>query len=106
MGETLSKLLQEAKELIISCQNCIKQSKGWKKLSLSQSKITRTSSLEMILLYVENALSNLERRIQQKKLGWYVLLRNIIIDGDKMIDKETGEVLDFEADYTCYKEKF
>ena len=32
--------------------------------------------------------------------------KNIVMDGDMMIDKRTGEVLDPEVDSTYWKEKF
>ena len=41
-----------------------------------------------------------------KKLAWDSLRKSIVIDGDMMTDKETGEVLGPEVDYTCYNEKF
>ena len=34
------------------------------------------------------------------------LQRNIVMDGDTMIDKRTGEVLDPEVDFTYWKDKF
>ena len=41
-----------------------------------------------------------------RKLSWEGLQRNIVIDGDTMIDKRTGEVLDPEADSTYWRGKF
>ena len=41
-----------------------------------------------------------------RKLAWERLQKNIVIDGDTMIDKRTGEVLDSEADSTYWKDKF
>ena len=41
-----------------------------------------------------------------RKLSWEGLQRNIVIDGDTMIDKRTGEVLDPEADSTYWRDKF
>ena len=41
-----------------------------------------------------------------RKLAWEGLQKNIVIDGDTMIDKRTGEVLDPEADSTYWKDKF
>ena len=40
-----------------------------------------------------------------RKLAWEGLQKNIVIDGDTMIDKRTGEVLDPEADSTYWKDK-
>lgn len=33
-------------------------------------------------------------------------LKNIVMDGDMLIDKKAGNVLGPEADYPCYKENF
>ena len=41
-----------------------------------------------------------------RKLAWEGLHRNIVMDGDTMIDKRTGEVLDPEVDSTYWKNKF
>ena len=41
-----------------------------------------------------------------RKLAWEGLQRNIVMDGDTMIDKRTGEVLNTEVESTCWKDKF
>ena len=41
-----------------------------------------------------------------RKLEWEGLQRNIVMDGDTMIDKRTGEVLDPEADAAYWTDKF
>ena len=41
-----------------------------------------------------------------RKLPWNELQRNIVIDGNMMIDIKTGEVLGSEVDYTRWNEKF
>ena len=41
-----------------------------------------------------------------RKLAWEELQRNIVMDGDTMIDKRTGEVLDLEVDSRYWKDKF
>ena len=41
-----------------------------------------------------------------RKLAWEELQKNIVMDGDTMIDKRTGEVLDSEVDSTYCKDKF
>ena len=41
-----------------------------------------------------------------RKLTSEGLQKNIAMDGDTMIDKRTGEVLDLEVDSTYWKEKF
>ena len=39
-----------------------------------------------------------------RKLAWNHV--NMVVDGDMLIDKRIGVVLDPEFDYTCCKEKF
>ena len=41
-----------------------------------------------------------------RKLAWEGFQKNIVMDGDTMIDKETGEVLGAEVDSTCWQNKF
>ena len=41
-----------------------------------------------------------------RKLAWEGLKKNIVMDGDTMIDKRTGEVLNPEVDFTYWKYKF
>ena len=41
-----------------------------------------------------------------RKLAWEGLQKNIVIDGDMMIDKRTGEVLDPEVNSMYWKDKF
>ena len=41
-----------------------------------------------------------------RKLVWEGLQRNIVMDGDTMIDKKTGEVLDAEVDSIYWKDIF
>ena len=41
-----------------------------------------------------------------RKLTWEGLQKNIVMDGDTMIDKRTGEVLNPEVDSTYWKDKF
>ena len=41
-----------------------------------------------------------------KKLAWVGLQKHIEMDGDTMIDKRTGEVLDLEVDSIYWKDKF
>ena len=41
-----------------------------------------------------------------RKLVWKGLQRNIVIDGDTMIEKKTGEVLNSEVNSTHWKDKF
>ena len=41
-----------------------------------------------------------------RKLAWEGLQKNIVMDGDTMIDKRIGDVLDPEVDSTYWKDKF
>ena len=41
-----------------------------------------------------------------RKLAWEGLQKNIVMDGDTMIDKRTGEVVNPEVDSTYWKDKF
>ena len=41
-----------------------------------------------------------------RKLVWEGLQRNIVIDGDTMTEKKTGEVLNSEVNSTYWKDKF
>ena len=41
-----------------------------------------------------------------RKRAWEGLQKHIVIDGDTMIDKRTGDVLDPEVDSAYWKDKF
>ena len=41
-----------------------------------------------------------------RKLAWEALQKNIVMDGDTMFDKRTGEVLNPEVDSTYRKDRF
>ena len=41
-----------------------------------------------------------------RQLAWEGLQKNIVMNGDTMIDKRTGEVLDPEVDSTYRQEQF
>ena len=41
-----------------------------------------------------------------RKLAWEGRQKNIVMDGDTMINRRTGEVLDPEVDSTYWKDKF
>ena len=41
-----------------------------------------------------------------RKLVWDGLQKIIVKDGDTMIERRTGEVLDPEVDSTCWQKKF
>ena len=60
--KTLPKLLQEARELNIPSLNCIKTMQDLEKSIKDTISSIKGSSLEMIPLYVENALINLKNK--------------------------------------------
>ena len=41
-----------------------------------------------------------------RKLAWEGLQKNIVMDGDTIIDKETGEILGPEVHLAYWKDKF
>ena len=41
-----------------------------------------------------------------RKLAWDGLQKNMVMDGDVMIDRRTGEVLDPEVNSICWQNKF
>ena len=41
-----------------------------------------------------------------RKLAWKRLQKNMVMDGDTMIDRRTGELLGPEVDFTYWKDKF
>ena len=41
-----------------------------------------------------------------RKLAWERLQKNIVMDGDTMIDKRTGEALGPDVDSTYWKDRF
>ena len=112
-------MLELAKKLNIPRQNCIKT-----KEELEEAiKDTITRYKEIIFSSDTSAcMACLEKlRKQQiidqvydkkliedtmRKLAWEGLQINIVINGDTIINKITGEVLNSEVDSTYWKEKF
>ena len=113
-------LLELAKKLNIPRRNCMKT-----KEELEEAIKDTIKRYKEIILYSDTpacmaCLDELRKQqiIDQKvydqklmedtmrKLAWEGLQKNIVIDGDTMIDKRTGEVLDPEADSTYWKDKF
>ena len=58
---------------------------------------------------IDQKVYDQRRKIQMedtvRKLAWQELEKNIVMHGDLMIDKRTGEVLDPEVDSTNWKDK-
>ena len=113
-------LLELAKKLNIPCRNCMKT-----KEELEEAiKDTITKYKEIIFgadsLVCMTCLGELRRQqvINKKvydqklmadtlrKLAWDGLEKNIMMDGDTMIDRRTGEVLNLGVDFTHWKSKF
>ena len=113
-------LLELAKKLNIPCRNCMKTKEELEKVI----KYTITKYKEIIfgpdtpvcmMCLDEHRKKQVinERVYDQKlmddtlrKLGWDELQNNIAMDGETMIDRRTGEVLDSEVDSTCWQNKF
>ena len=113
-------LLELAKKLNIPPQNCMKTRKELeetiKDLITVYNQIMFSSDTPH--LYGVLALLRKQQVIDQhvyhqklmedtmRKLTWEGLQKNRVMDGDTMIDKRTGEVLDPEVDSTYWKNKF
>ena len=113
-------LLELAKKLNIPRQNCMKT-----KEELEEA-IKDTITMYKEIIFGSDTPAHMpcleERRKQQvidqeiydqkltedtvKKVAWEGLQKNIVMDGDTMIDKRTGEVLGPEVDSTYWKDKF
>ena len=113
-------LLELAKMLNIPCRNCMKT-----KAELEEA-IKDTITMYKEIIFGSDTPAHMpcleERRKQQvidqeiydqkltedtvKKVAWEGLQKNIVMDGDTMIDKRTGEVLGPEVDSTYWKDKF
>ena len=113
-------LLELAKKLYIPCRNCMKT-----KEELEEAIKDTITKYKRIIFRLDTpacmaCLDELQKQqiIDQKvydqrlmedtarKLAWEVLQKNIVMDGDTMIDGRTGEVLDPEVDSTIGKTNF
>ena len=113
-------LLELAKKLNIPRRNCMKT-----KEELKEAIKDTIIEYKKIIFGLDTSVCTAcldERRKQQiidqhvhdqklmegtvRKLAWEGLQKNIVIDGDMMIDKKTGEVLDPEVDSTYWNNKF
>ena len=109
-----SSLLELAKKLNIPRQNCMKR-----KEELEESiKDTITRYKEIIFVSdippCMACLNEVDQKIYDQKLmedtkwklAWEGLQKNVVMDGDMMIDKRTDDVLNPDVDSTCWKDKF
>ena len=113
-------LLELAKKLNIPRRNCMKTKEeleeaikdtitGYKKIIFGSDTPTCIACLDELQkqqvidqkIYDQKLMKDIVR-----KLAWEGLQKNIVMDGDTMIDKRTGEVLDPEIDSTYWKDKF
>ena len=113
-------LLELAKKLNIPRRNCMKTKEeleeaikdtitGYKKIIFGSDTPACIACLDELQkqqvidqkIYDQKLMKDIVR-----KLAWEGLQKNIVMDGDTMIDKRTGEVLDPEIDSTYWKDKF
>ena len=112
-------LLELAKKLNIPRRNCMKTKeeleeaikdtiKGYKEIIFGSDTPACMACLDELRkqkaidqhVYNQNLMDDMIR-----KLAWEGLHKNIVMDGDTMIDKRTGEVLGPEVDSTYWKDK-
>ena len=108
------------KKLKIPLRNCMKTKEeleeaikdtitGYKKIIFGSDTPTCIACLDELQkqqvidqkIYDQKLMKDIVR-----KLAWEGLQKNIVMDGDTMIAKRTGEVLDPEIDSTYWKDKF
>ena len=113
-------LLELAKKLNIPRRNCMKTKEeleeaikdtitGYKKIIFGSDTPACIACLDELQkqqvidqkIYDQKLMKDIVR-----KLAWEGLQKNIVMDGDTMIEKRTGEALGLEADSTYWKNKF
>ena len=113
-------LLELAKKLNILRRNCMKTKEeleeaikdtitGYKKIIFGSDTPACIACLDELQkqqvidqkIYDQKLMKDIVR-----KLTWEGLQKNIVMDGDTMINKRTGEVLNPEVDSTYWKGKF
>ena len=113
-------LLELAKKLNIPRRNCMKTKeeleeaikdtiKRYKEIIFGSDTPTLVACLDELRKQQIIDQKVYDQKLMEdtmRKLSWEGLQRNIVIDGDTMIDKRTGEVLDPEADSTYWRDKF
>ena len=96
-------LLERAKKLNMPRRNCMK-TKEEEAIKIPSKCIRR-----LFLIPIPPSSAWHARSLTKKlmrKLAWEGILKNIVMDGDTVIDKRTGEVLSPEVDSTYWKNKF
>ena len=113
-------LLQKAKELNMSRRNCMKTKqeleKAIKDTIIKYKDIIFSTDSPIFIKCLDELRKQQvidEKVYDQKfmdaavrKLAWKHLRENTVLNGDTLIDKRTGEVLESEVDYTRWKDKF
>ena len=113
-------LLELAKKLNIPRPNCMKIKEELEEAIKDTIKVYREiifgsdTSLYMACLDELRKQQVIDQHVNDeklmddmiRKLVWKGLQKNIVMDGDTMIDKRTGEVLGPEVDPTYWKDKF
>ena len=113
-------LLELAKKLNIPCRNCMRT-----RVELEEAIKDTIKKYKEIIFSSDTpicmaCLDELEKQkiIDQKmydqklmedtmgKLAWEGLQKNMVMDGDTMIEKQTIEVLNLEVDSMFWKDKF
>ena len=113
-------LLELAKKLNIPRRNCMKTKeeleeaikdtiKGYKEIIFGSDTPICMACLDELRKQQIIDQHVYDQRLMDdtiRKLAWEGLQKNIMMDGDTMIDKTTSVVLDPEVDSTYWKEKF
>ena len=113
-------LLELAKKLNIPRRNCMKTKEefeeaikdiitGYKKIIFGSDTPAWMACLDELRKQQVVDQKIYDQKLMEdtmRKLAWEGLKKNIVMDGDTMIDKRTGEVLDPEVDSTYWKDKF
>ena len=113
-------LLELAKKLNIPRRNCMKTKEeleeaikdtitGYKKIifgSDTPACIACLDELQKQQVIDQKIYDQKLMEDSMRKLAWEGLQRYIAMDGDTMIDKKTGELLDPEVDSTYWKDTF
>ena len=113
-------LLELVKKLNIPRRNCMKTKealeeaikdtiKGYKEIIFGSDTLAWMACLDELRkqqiidkhVYDQRLIND-----TMSKLAWEGLQKNIVMNGDTMIDKRTGEVLGPEVDSTYWKDKF
>ena len=112
-------LLELAKKLNIPRRNCMKKKEELEeaiKENITRCKEIIGSDTPTCVVCLDELRKQqiidqkvLDQKLMEdtiRKLAWEGLQKNIMMDGDTMIDKRTGEELDPEVDSTYWKDKF